>query len=67
MAPLMVKVLLEFDDQLITVGTGPLAGDVSGDQWALHMPGLPALLRELAEQHESAITTGPPETWLDGD
>lgn len=62
-----VKVLLEFDDQCILVGTGPLVGDITGTPWDLRMPGLPDLLRRLADQHESAITTGPDETtWLAG-
>lgn len=61
-----VSVILEFDGQRIFAGAGPLTGDITGPQWGLRIPGLPDLLRTIADQHESAITTGPdPTVWLE--
>lgn len=68
-----VRVVLESDDfepdryrgRCVQVGTGELDSWGSGLNHARIIPGLPELLRQIAEQLESAMTTGPDETtWL---
>jgi hypothetical protein len=65
--PAPVRVVLETAHGRILVGMGLLAGGITGPTWALNMPGVPHLLRALANQHEDAITSGPPATWLEDD
>lgn len=76
MTGVRVRVCLETEDyeperfrgSRVHVGKGTLAPNWHGPREALIVPGLPDLLRTIADQLESAMTTGPdPTAWLEGD
>ncbi len=72
MKPTKYVVLLESEDydpndirgRRIVIGRIELTY-VQGPAWSLAMPELPDLLKALAESHEDAVTSGPPEGWLE--
>jgi hypothetical protein len=52
----------------IEVATGTVdLSDLTGPSDALILPSLPDLLRQAADAIESAMTTGPPDGWLEPD
>lgn len=53
------RFILETEDQFILVAEGTMDWSVvTGPPNALVIPQLPGILRDLAERHESAMTTG---------
>lgn len=61
-----VRLLLETSEGPVLLADGEMDwSEVTGPPDALIIPGLPNVLRNVAESIESAQTTGPPEEWLE--